>query len=353
MQPPRFSAKPQFYNELRSRVNAYFEQTNQAPTGNWKLYSKAIFLIAAHITVYTILVFFTPSPWLALPLSALLGFLTAGIGFNVMHDGSHQSFSKKLWLNRLAGFSLSLLGGSNYMWSIKHCILHHTFTNVDGVDDDINVQPMMRMSGTQKHRWFHKFQQFYFVVLYSLMYLFWFLFFDYKKYFRSRVGDFRYERLKWYQHIFFWLGKVLSFGIFIAVPLYVVGPQALVGILVFMLFTGFLISIIFQLAHTVEDTEFPMPDDQNKLENEWAVHQVLTTANFATRSRLVTWFCGGLNFQIEHHLFPKVSHVHYPRISRIVKETCAEYDINYIEFPRITNAVASHWRMLRDMGRAA
>jgi linoleoyl-CoA desaturase len=81
------------------------------------------------------------------------------------------------------------------------------------------------------------------------------------------------------------------------------------------------------------------------------IHQIQTTANFATRSRLVTWFCGGLNFQIEHHLFPKMSHIHYPEVSKIVKATCQEYGIKYIEFPRVTAAMRSHWKLLYDLGR--
>ena len=352
MQAPRFTATPSFYNDLRRRVNQYFSEENAAPTGNWRLYSKAIFLITSHIGIYVTLVFFTPIWWISLPLCAILGILTAGIGFNVMHDGGHGSFSKSKTLNRAAAFSLNVLGGSDFMWNIKHNVIHHSFTNVDGVDDDIDVNPFLRMCKTQTFHWFHRFQHVYFVVLYAIMYFFWMFYLDYRKYFRGYIGVVEINTMKPVQHIVFWGSKFLSYFLFLVLPIFFVGfIPTLIGFAVFVTITGFIISIIFQLAHTVEHTDFPMPADTGIIENEWAIHQVQTTANFATNNSIVTWFCGGLNFQIEHHLFPKVSHVHYPAISRIVREACQEYGIQYIEFPRVTSAVASHYRLLRSLGR--
>ena len=353
MQAPRYISTPSFYNDLRTQVNQYFTEKNTASTGNWRLYFKAIALIVSHIAIYTTLVFFTPIWWIALPLCAILGLLTAGIGFNIMHDGGHGSFSQNKALNKAAAFSLNVLGGSDFMWNIKHNVIHHSFTNVDGVDDDIDVKPFMRMCSTQPHQWFHRFQHLYFGVLYAIMFLFWMFYLDYKKYFRGYIGVFDIKDMKAWQHIVFWGSKFVSYAIFIIIPVLVVGVvPGLIGFGVFVTVTGFVISIIFQLAHAVEHTDFPMPADDGKMENEWAIHQVQTTANFATRNPIVTWFCGGLNFQIEHHLFPKISHVHYPAISKIVKDACAKYNVKYIEFPRVTTAVASHYRLLRDLGQA-
>jgi linoleoyl-CoA desaturase len=126
----------------------------------------------------------------------------------------------------------------------------------------------------------------------------------------------------------------------------------LLGFLTVVLVAGFILSIVFQLAHTVEHTEFPsaiMPS--NKMPDEWAIHQIKTTANFATRSKLVCWLIGGLNFQIEHHLFPKISHIHYPAISRIIRQLCNEYGLSYIEYPYMLQAVVSHVTYLRKMGK--
>ncbi len=350
MEIPKFSADNTFYQDLKSRVNNYFKDTQQSQTGNFRLFSKAIFLIVLHIVLYTILVFFTPNVWISLFFCVLLGLASAAIGFNVMHDGSHGSFSKSPFVNKLAAFSLNVLGGNDYMWRVKHVILHHSFTNIDDVDDDIDIKPFMRMSPTQPYHKFQKFQHIYFVILYCFMYLFWMFYLDYKKYFSKAVGDFKLEKMSFWEHVSFWGGKLLNYAIFIVVPLLMVGVlDFLIGFSVFVLVTGFVISIVFQLAHTVEDTAFPTLNDQNKIENEWAIHQVMTTANFATRSRIVTWFCGGLNYQIEHHLFPTISHIHYPKISKIVKQACDDYKIKYIEFPNVGQAVYSHYMLLKQM----
>lgn len=353
MQVPRFTASPNFYNDLKSRVNQYFVETNQSPTGNWRLYTKATILTAAMIILYVVLVFFTPStPW-AIALCVVAGFVTAAHGFNVMHDGCHGSFSKSKKINTIAGYTLSILGGNDFMWKLKHNVMHHGFTNVHGYDDDIEVRPFFRMCPTQTHKWFHRFQATYSIVLYSLLYVLWMLFFDYKKYFTGKIGSFDVPKMKTGDHIAFWAGKIVSTFIFLIFPIIKLGfAKAIVGFLIFTLLTGFLLTIVFQLAHVVEETEFPMPTDECKIENEWAIHQIQTTANFATRNPIVTWFCGGLNFQIEHHLFPSVSHIHYPKISRIVKQVCSEYGVAYVEFPRISTAVHSHFKLLHDLGRA-
>ena len=119
------------------------------------------------------------------------------------------------------------------------------------------------------------------------------------------------------------------------------------------MFAGLVLSVVFQLAHTIEETAFPVPTAAtNDIENEWAIHQIETTANFATKNKLISWLVGGLNFQIEHHLFPKISHVHYPEISKIIKKTCEEFNVKYIEHRKMRHALVSHATYLRRMGRA-
>jgi len=353
MATPKFAnVQNSFHVELKRRINQYFEQTGSPTTGNKQLFFKAVILMVSFFAIYTHLVFFTPAPVWAILECVLLGGVTAAIGFNVMHDGGHGSFSNNKTLNTVAAMSLNLLGGNSFMWNVKHNIIHHAFTNIDGIDDDINIQPFMRMSKTQPKYKIHKYQHYYFWVLYSLLYLLWMLVLDYTKYFRNKIGGTPLKVMTTSDHIVFWVWKVLNIGMFIALPIYMVGFIAwLVGFLTFTVVTGFVISIVFQLAHTVEHTSFPMPDAvTGKLEDEWAIHQIKTTANFATDNRLVSWLVGGLNFQIEHHLFPKISHIHYPHISKIIRQACQEYGINYIEYPKVRYAVASHVAFLRDMG---
>lgn len=354
MATPKFASVSQsFHAELKKRVHHYFTEAGKSFTGDQKLYSKAIILACSFLFLYIHLVFFTPALIWAVLECVLLGLVVAAIGFNIMHDGAHGSFSKYKWVNHLAAFSLNILGGSHFMWNMKHNVIHHAYTNVDGVDDDIDIKPWMRMSTTQPRYAMHRYQHLYFWFLYAMLYIFWIFVLDYQKYFKKRIGEMPLKPMSFADHLIFWGFKLLNLFLYIALPIYTVGFLPwLVGFLIFTIVAGFTISIVFQLAHTVEHTHFPMPDeDTGRLQDEWAIHQLKTTANFAPHSKFISWFVGGLNYQIEHHLFPKISHVHYPEIRRIIKQTCAEFNVPYIEYPRMRYAIASHVAFLKQMGR--
>lgn len=355
MQTPKFAHVSQsFHVELKKRINQYFAATGKPTTGGYRLFWKASFLLAALIYTYIQLVFFTPAVIWSVLLCALLGALTASIGFNVMHDGGHGSFSKYPWVNKGAAITAEFLGASHFMWNIKHNVIHHAYTNIDGIDDDIDAKPILRMAASQKKYKIHRYQHWYFWIFYSVLHLYWSMVSDYRKYFSGRVGDIPLKKMRLKDHITFWAFKLVHYSLFIVIPIFTVGfVDWIIGYSIFSVVAGFILSIVFQLAHTVEHTEFPVPDAQTgKLEDEWAIHQLKTTANFATRNRFVSWFVGGLNFQIEHHLFPKISHIHYPEISKIIKQACQEYGISYVEYPKMHHAVASHVAFLKQMGRA-
>jgi len=355
MATPKFiNSNNTFQQELKKRVNQYFEENNKSSTGNFSLFFKAIFFFASYLALYVHLVYFTPTAWLAVLECILMGGFTAAIGFNVMHDGGHGSFSKNKLVNKLAAFSVNFLGASHIMWKMKHNIIHHTYTNIDGVDDDIEIKPFLRMCSTQKRHRLHRFQHYYVWFLYTLLHLIWVFQTDYKKYFSKKIGSVALTKMSMQEHIGFWSAKVGYAIFFMVIPIITVGFfQWVIGFLIVSMVTGFVISIVFQLAHTVEHLEFPVPEVlTQKIENEWAIHQVQTTANFATKNKFLSWLVGGLNFQIEHHLFPKISHIHYPAISKIIKQTCVDFNIQYVEFKKMRHAVISHAMYLRRMGKA-
>lgn len=352
--PPKFPVVTKsLHSELKRRVQEYFEQRGIDSTGNKKLFSKAIILIGALVAVYIHLLFWTPVWYLALGECIVMGGIVAAIGFNVMHDGSHGSFSNSKTLNGVAALSMSLLGADRFMWNMKHNMIHHTFTNIDGVDDDIEIGILMRMAPTQKRYMMHRFQHVYFWFLYMLLYVFWIFFTDYKKYFSQKIGNVPLKKMSFREHFEFWIVKVHHAAVYVVIPILCVGWLSwMIGFLVMSVVAGFTLSIVFQLAHTVEHTHFPLVNiDTQKLDDEFAIHQIKTTANFATKNKLVSWLVGGLNFQIEHHLFPKVSHVHYPAISEIVRKICGEYQLQYIEYPTMGKAVVAHVKFLRQMGK--
>lgn len=347
------STNKPFASTLRTRVNNYFKTHNIANTGNRKLYIKSVILIATALTLYLVLVFMTPAVWLSILLCVLFGCNLATIGFNIMHEGGHQSFSKKGWVNNISAYTLNMLGGTIYFWKQKHNISHHTYTNVDGLDHDIDIK-FMRVHADQPHKRFHRFQFAYWFVLYGISYLAWVLYQDFEKYFSGRMGP-KADRktMPVREHLIFWATKLAYVGIYLAIPIAMVGwLPALLGWLIAGVSCGFCLAVVFQLAHVVEDTQFPVPDgDTQKIEQEWMVHQLSTTANFATGSRVVSWLLGGLNFQVEHHLFPRISHVHYPAINKLVKATCLEFNVVYLEHRTIGHAFASHMRHINQLGK--
>jgi len=352
---PKFpTVKESLHTELRKRVQQYFDENEIKQTGNISLFVKAILMVVAFLSIYIHLIVFQPAWYWGLVECVILGGIIAAIGFNVMHDGSHGSFSKHKLVNRLAAYSISMLGANHFMWNMKHNMIHHSFTNVDGVDDDIEIGALMRMAPTQKRYKMHRFQHFYFWVLYMLLYFFWVFFSDYRKYFTQKIGEMPLKKMTTRDHLAFWAVKLYHAAVFVVIPIVFVGWLPwLIGFVTLSLVAGFILSIVFQLAHTVEDTEFPIANiETNKLPDEFAAHQIKTTANFATRNKLVSWLVGGLNFQIEHHLFPKISHVHYPAISKIVRSVCHEYQLEYIEYPTVSRAIVAHVRFLKQMGRA-
>ncbi len=347
---------PVFFQRVREVTEAYFKENNLKKTGDARLYWKTGILITALVGLYVTLVFFTPaSVWLSLGLCALLGLVVASIGFNVMHDGAHGSYSSRKWVNEIMGHSLNLLGGSVYLWKLKHNENHHTFTNVEGMDDDIDIKPWMRVHADQPKHWFHRFQHIYGLLLYGLTYLFWVFYNDLKKYFSGKIADnTKMKPMSMKEHIIFWVTKVSYVAIFLVLPMFFAGVvPTIVGYGVMVFVTGVFIAVVFQLAHVVEDTDFVHPPtDGSHIESEWAVHQVNTTVNFATQNKVWNWLFGGLNFQVEHHLFPRISHVHYPEINKRLKQVCAEFGVTYREFPTLRSALWSHLAYLRQVGVA-
>ncbi len=331
-----------FSETLKKRVYSFFEKQNISSKGDHRLYSKAIILLVLFGLLYT---FWVRSDSLveAVLIASVLGIVCAMIGFNIMHDAVHGSFSQKQWINKLFGLTLNMVNGYDGWWERKHNIFHHTYTNINGADEDIAV-PLMRMHPEQSWKPIHRYQKFYWPFMYSLTYIAWTLINDFKR-IGGKIGTHSF-RIKKGELVRFAISKTISITFFIGIPLFFLGIKTfLISFLVLGVITGIFIAVIFQLAHIVEDTEKPIIQDF-KSEDEWLVHQVKTTANFACQNRFLNWICGGLNFQIEHHLFREISHVHYPAIASIVKETCKEFGIRYTEYKTFREGFVSHLKTI-------
>jgi len=344
----------QFYQSLKASVDNYFQTKGIKKTGDWRLFSKTFILIGAAIVLYYSLIFLKIDGLTALLFCGLLGFTSASIGFSVMHDANHGSYCSKPWLNDLVGLSVNALGASSFFWKQKHNIIHHTYTNVDGIDDDIAKSPIIRQCETQKWVPAHKIQHLYLVPIYALSSLFWIFSMDFVKYFTRRIYTTEAWKMSIKNHVIFWVTKVCYLIFYIIIPIMVWGFGAwLLGFFVLHAVLGLTLSLVFQLAHVVEKTEFENValDETKHVETAWAAHQLKTTSNFAMGNSVISWFVGGLNFQVEHHLFPRVSHIHYPAISKILMEKCAEYNLPYNKYDTMTEALMSHFRVMKMLGQ--
>lgn len=359
--PIRFSHKDQnkavFFSELRKRVDAYFKEKNISKHYNLEMVIKTIVLLSAYILPFIALLIFQQSFGISLCLWSLIGFALAGIGMSVMHDANHGAYSSSSKTNYWLGHSLNLLGGSVFNWKLQHNILHHTYTNVAGVDDDIDDKLILRFSPHTQVKWYHKFQVIYAFLFYGILTLYWALlkdFVQFNKYTKDGVNKNTKEqnRLVLFKMV---LSKVVYFSIYMVIPLAVLKmpvAEYILGYLLMQFIAGIVLTVIFQLAHTVEETSHPLPDENFTIENNWAIHQMNTTVNFSRKSKLISWYVGGLNFQVEHHLFPTICHVHYPEIAHIVKETAEEYGVPYLENETFIQALSSHVSTLKRFGKA-
>jgi linoleoyl-CoA desaturase len=343
----------QFFTALKLSVDEYFETNGLKKTGNWRLHLKTILLISTAIVLYVSLLFLKIPAFPALLMCGLLGFTFASIGFSVMHDGCHGSYSSKPWVNEMMGFTLNLLGSISYFWKQKHNIIHHTYTNVDGIDDDIAKSPLIRQCDTQKWVPAHRVQHLYLPFVYGITSIAWLFIMDYVKYFTRDISGTPAWKMTLKNHLIFWGTKLSYIAFYMVIPAMLLGFWPwLIGFIVMHVVMGATLALVFQLAHVVEHCEFEAVGIEPKhLESAWAEHQLRTTANFAMNNKVISWFVGGLNFQVEHHLFPKISHIHYPAISKILMRKCAEYNMPYHYYDTMTSAIASHWRFMKYLGQ--
>ncbi len=344
-----------FFRTLNKRVNSYFKENNIKRTGDWRIWVKTIVMFTIFLVPYFLLLTLNIPGWGQLLLTIVMGIGMAGVGMNVMHDGNHGSFSNKEWVNRLMGSSIYILAGNVYNWKVQHNVLHHTYTNIHGHDEDLEAGRILRFSKHSKWHKHHKFQHYYSLILYGLLTINWAITTDWQqmsRYMKRKLsyGKFPNPVANWSKLV---ISKLIYIAMWIVLPMLILDEawwKILIGFFIMHYTAGLILSVVFQLAHVMEDAQMPLPEENGTMKNTWAIHQLLTTVNFGTKNRVVNWFTGGLNHQVEHHIFPNISHVHYGKIAKIVKETALEFNLPYNEYKTTRKAVAAHFRYLREMG---
>ena len=348
----KFAQKSEFLPTLNRRIEDFFETSNRNKRDVPRFYFKVVILFFSLIITYISLVFFAQTWWQALGLSIILGLIMDGIGFNLQHDGSHNACSNITWINKLMGTSLDLIGFSSYYWKIGHNVLHHNYINITGYDQDFEFGILARKTPFQKWHPHHRWQHYYLWFLYGMYAIEWSLLRDFNNFFDGKLDHLDYPRPRGLELVIFILGKALFLTLAFVIPLQFHSFWAVLFCYMITAFTmGLVMNFVFLLGHEVEKADFLIPSETTgKIEKEWSTHKIESTIN-CSFNPFLNWFCGGLNYHIEHHLFPTICHVNYADMSPIVKKTCEEFGIKYQVNPSFRYGVLSHFRLLRRLGK--
>ena len=346
--------KSLFFSVLRENIDAYFDQNQLVKTGGSRLLMKAIFMLSLYLIPFGLILTGNFSLVQMLFLSLIMGLGVAGVGMSVMHDAIHGSFSSKSVINKFFGYSIYLLGGNVYNWDVQHNKLHHTYTNIHDIDEDITGKFLLRLSVGDTLKPVHRFQHIYAFFLYSLMTIS-FLWKDFKEIslYNKMAKTGLVKPFPRKELVILVISKIAYATFIFGIPMLMLDitfGQWFLGFMAMHCTAGLILSTVFQLAHVVEGANQPSPDEKGNLENAWAIHQLLTTSNFAGKNKVLSWYIGGLDYQIEHHLFPNISHIHYPAISVIVRDTAKDFNIPYNDKTSFFKGLNSHIRMLHNLG---
>lgn len=353
----RFNNNRSFYLTAKKRVDEYFKTNNISRYGNSSMVIKSIIMFGLYFTPFFLLISNSFDSLLVQSiLCIIMGLGMSGIGLSIMHDANHGSYSRNAKFNALMCRSMNFIGGSSLNWQLQHNNLHHTYTNIDGHDEDIAPPGFLRFSPHSEYKKIHKYQFLYAWFFYGLMTIMWATTKDFRQLSRyNKMGLLAVRKTTYQKELFLLiLNKLFYLGYSVGLPILLMENQwyqIIVGWGIMHFTCGMILALIFQPAHVVDLTEFPLPDDKGNMQDDWATHQLKTTTNFAQKSWLFSWFVGGLNFQVEHHLFPNICHIHYKKIAPIIKQTALEFNLPYYSKKTFLGALVAHAKLLYQLGQ--
>ena len=351
--------KDELFNEISSKVKNYFKENGLYKQGRFKdiWFTNLLYLVIAYGSFALILnnQFNVFVMWF---LSFTMGLGLSGVGLCIMHEANHGAYNKKKFINYLAGSIINIMGSHRYLWQLRHNGLHHVYTNMFDYDYDMARTFLIRHSRDWERKWYHRYQHIYALLIYFNYTLIWILVYDWIHLveFYGKVGTKKNKAIPIHViiSIFFW--KMVHLYLMIVLPYMVLDLalwQVLIGFVTMHWTLSAIIGVTFQVNHTIEGTVNIEADAQGVIQESWAKQMVKTSFNFSTKNKAVTYFLGGLNFQIEHHLFPKMSYSHFFAIKPMVKEVLEKHGYTYNDCGSWLNAILMHLKYLKRLGNGS
>jgi linoleoyl-CoA desaturase len=342
---PAFSArKGEFYSEVNRRAKRYFQENGlrQHATLGWQVGSLLLVLLTL-VLLYPAFV----KGWIA--FAVLLGIVRAVAILGPGHSMSHFAFFRSVSTNtQVFRVIAPLLLTTHPVWNLTHVIHHHIYTLTS--HDMQDLYPIKRVQAVQPMRGWHRFQHVYMWPLYALGLVFWQLL-DLVRAASALVSKTFLERpFSFRQAVETLIGQAVTIGLHVVLPFFFLPPlQALAVSLTANVTAALVVILQIVVNHEVTLTPGGGPAPRGC---DWGEHQVRTSHNYGAASWLCLHMSGGLNFQIEHHLFPRVHYVHYPALAAIVRDTCREFALPYHSSETLGDALVAHYKHLRLMSDA-
>jgi linoleoyl-CoA desaturase len=343
-------AAASFPKVLRRRLDRFFAESKVSPKANpmmWiKIATGATVLFGSWIAIYAL----HPRSWAFIALYLLGGLAQTFLLLNIAHDSNHNAISSSPLVNKALNYAFDLCGINSYMWRILHHRGHHSCINLHGEDDALTGRGIFRFTPYEPRAWWHRFQHIYGLLFYAMFSLDYVFVRDFEAFFFPKHDYIKRTHHPLREYVILFASKAFYLTYMLVLPIFLLHLPVLLVLGAFLLVhlvVGLSVSLVFQTTHTVDSTYFPA--ERGEFDNG-VYHIFATTADYATDNPVVSFLTGGLNHHIAHHLCPFVCHTHYAPLTRIVKQTAAEFGIPYRQNRTMSGAIVRHLILLKQLG---
>jgi linoleoyl-CoA desaturase len=339
-----------FPKVLRLRLDRFFADQKISPKADTVMWGKIAIGLAVLTGCWIALYLFRPGPLTFVALYLLGGLAQTFLLLNIAHDSNHNAISFRPFVNKTLNYVFDLCGVNSYMWRILHHRGHHSCINLHGEDDALSGRGIFRFTPYESRTPWHRFQHIYALFVYALFSIDYVFFRDFQCFFFPTHEYLKRTRHSPREYAILFLGKGFYLTYMLVLPVLILGPSLLLvagAFLLVHLIVGLSVTLVFQTTHTIDSTYFPA--DRREFDNG-VYHIFATTADYATENPVVGCLAGGLNHHIVHHLCPYVCHTHYAPLTRIVRETAAEFGVTYRQHPTMARAIRHHLILLKQLG---